>query len=388
MAFPTWVGASTTHGGAAGGNIDFTASARASGDMLYVAIASANEAIATPTGFDELSVSPQSRGTAAAVGGIRLAVFEKESDGTETTVAIADPGNHVFAAGFVIRPATGQSIEIDASAGKNAAAATTHSGNAITTTAPDCLVVDIWGTDQDGLGFNYTGHTNADLASLTERIDGGTASGVGSGVAVFTGQKATAGSVAATTASSLGSAAWCAITLALKSTSPGYTLTADGAAVTLTGTAAGLRAARAVVAEVGEFDLNGSDATLAYDGASYSLSAESGSFVVAGTPSVYVMLAETGDFILTGFDVVPHDFRPRGPIGGLPVCCERCGFRVRPRGLRKEWTGLMVCGPCWDPRPADTRPPRLRPEGLPLRNSRYEPPPIFRTEGQLGGEDL
>lgn len=76
------------------------------------------------------------------------------------------------------------------------------------------------------------------------------------------------------------------------------------------------------------------------------------------------------------------------PEGGSPVVCERCGFRVKPRRLRKEWTGYMVCGQCWDPRPADTRPPRIRPEGIPLKNVRLEPPPIFRDPGDLGGDDL
>lgn len=68
--------------------------------------------------------------------------------------------------------------------------------------------------------------------------------------------------------------------------------------------------------------------------------------------------------------------------------CDRCGFKVHHTKLRKEWTGLMVCPDDWDPRPADTRPPRLKPEGLPIRDARPEPPPIFREEGELGGDDL
>lgn len=68
--------------------------------------------------------------------------------------------------------------------------------------------------------------------------------------------------------------------------------------------------------------------------------------------------------------------------------CDRCGFKVRHRTLRKEWTNLMVCRPCWDPRPADLSPPRIRPEGLPLRDARPEPPETFREDGALGGEDL
>lgn len=68
--------------------------------------------------------------------------------------------------------------------------------------------------------------------------------------------------------------------------------------------------------------------------------------------------------------------------------CDRCGFVVPHSTLRKEWTNLMVCPPCFDRRPPDTRPPRLRPEGLPVRDARPEPEPVFRDEDDLGGDDL
>ncbi len=48
----------------------------------------------------------------------------------------------------------------------------------------------------------------------------------------------------------------------------------------------------------------------------------------------------------------------------------------------------MVCKPCLDPRPADTRPPRIKPEGLPVKDARPEPPEVFRTPGVLGDDDL
>lgn len=37
----------------------------------------------------------------------------------------------------------------------------------------------------------------------------------------------------------------------------------------------------------------------------------------------------------------------------------------------------MVCAADFDPKPAQMTPPRLRPEGQPLRNARPEPAPIF-----------
>lgn len=68
--------------------------------------------------------------------------------------------------------------------------------------------------------------------------------------------------------------------------------------------------------------------------------------------------------------------------------CDRCGFKRRLRKLRKEWTGLMVCGPCWDPKPKDMRPPKVKAEGVPLPNARPEPEPIYRDPTELGGDDL
>lgn len=56
--------------------------------------------------------------------------------------------------------------------------------------------------------------------------------------------------------------------------------------------------------------------------------------------------------------------------GGTKAICDRCGFEYPLRELRKEWTGLMVCREDWDSRPEEMTPPRVRPEGVPLRNSR------------------
>lgn len=43
--------------------------------------------------------------------------------------------------------------------------------------------------------------------------------------------------------------------------------------------------------------------------------------------------------------------------------CDRCGFIYKREELIKEWTNLMVCSPCWDPRhPQDMiKAPRVAP---------------------------
>ena len=217
---PTWVGKSTAAGSTAATSIDFTSSGRAAGDKLYIAIETANQAATAPSGFtlvDLAGKNPQGRGTAAAAGGVRLTLFEKISDGTETTVSIADSGDHQYAVGVVVRPASGQTIAIEASDGKNAAASTSHLGNALTTGADDCLILEFWATDRDSAGPSYSGEANATpLGNLTERHDNGTTAGAGGGIVLYSGERQAAGSVSATTATSAASVAWCAITLALK----------------------------------------------------------------------------------------------------------------------------------------------------------------------------
>lgn len=36
--------------------------------------------------------------------------------------------------------------------------------------------------------------------------------------------------------------------------------------------------------------------------------------------------------------------------GNWKVECHRCGWTFPSEDIRKEWTGLNVCGPCWEPK--------------------------------------
>jgi hypothetical protein len=71
--------------------------------------------------------------------------------------------------------------------------------------------------------------------------------------------------------------------------------------------------------------------------------------------------------------------------------CDRCGFKRRLTELCADGyqPGLRVCPPCRDPKPADLRPPRYAPEGLPWPNARPEPEPVFREDWPIApGDDL
>lgn len=71
------------------------------------------------------------------------------------------------------------------------------------------------------------------------------------------------------------------------------------------------------------------------------------------------------------------------------AACDRCGFTVRHYTCRTEWTGLFVCGACWDARPPQLDAPYIDPkEGAPLPNARLDPTPLFVEDGEVTEDDL
>ncbi len=61
------------------------------------------------------------------------------------------------------------------------------------------------------------------------------------------------------------------------------------------------------------------------------------------------------------------------------VVCARCGFQYKNNELRREWTGLRVCGTCWDKRnPQDKLKAKMDKQLPPW--TQPEPEPVF-TDG-------
>lgn len=56
--------------------------------------------------------------------------------------------------------------------------------------------------------------------------------------------------------------------------------------------------------------------------------------------------------------------------GGAWGICDRCGQRWRRTQLQQEWDKLIVCRPCFDPRPPQMSPPDVYPEGIPFTDAR------------------
>ena len=316
MAFagPTYVGVSTGNGSASAATIDFTSSGRSAGDLLFIAVMTANQAV-TISGWTEVATySPQSRGTAGAAGGVRLTLFSKASTGSETTVSTSDSGDIQYAAGLVVRGAGGASVAVDIGDGNNVAATTSGSFGGVTTTGDDRLIAIFVATDRDMAAPSWGTATNANLANLAERFDNGTSTGTGGGIAIWTGEKQAAGATGSTTSTQPASAAYCWITLALKNGVTTNNGTASGN-IALTGSASGVGAVRGSAS--GSFALSGSSsATSSLSGSaagSISLSGSaigglgvsaqaSGSFPITGSgaATARVRADATGSFPITG----------------------------------------------------------------------------------------
>lgn len=68
-------------------------------------------------------------------------------------------------------------------------------------------------------------------------------------------------------------------------------------------------------------------------------------------------------------------YRRSDPYGD----CPRCGWTRRLSAFKTEWTGSRVCEDCYDPRPADTLPPHVGPEGVPRPDAMPEIPGVDRV---------
>lgn len=203
MAAPVFVAVGTNASGLGAIAPPFPISGVAAGDIALLFIQSSNEAIATPAGWAQVTNSPQSTGTAATAGAVRIAVFWKLCNGTEngTTVSVADTGNHTVGQIAHYRGCDNASPFDVTAGGTKAAASTTATLPAVTTTVADCLIVLVSGNSNDANSTTmYSAWTNANLVSLTERIDRSVNSGTGGGFGVADGSFVGPGNTGTTTA--------------------------------------------------------------------------------------------------------------------------------------------------------------------------------------------
>lgn len=204
MTLPTCVGRAGGVAGTAGATIDGDGVAVLPNDLLIAVVHSqGGQPATTPVGgWVEHPSSPISVGTGA--GSLNLSVFYKLANGrmdnSSNDAVVLDTGDHIIGGMWVFR-GVDNFDPFDASAtGTEATADTSLSTTGLTSTVADCLYVGFIGNAIDGLTTEQlSSPANTDLANITLQTPIQAASGSGGGVSVVTGEKATAGSIGATT---------------------------------------------------------------------------------------------------------------------------------------------------------------------------------------------
>lgn len=192
-----------TTGGLDGlGSVSPSWPAHVAGDLGFLIIETANEAVpATPSGWTQLSSSPQGTGTAGGTAATRLTVFYRfATSSSEAAPATGDSGNHQVARIFTMT-GVDQASPIDVTAGGvKATASTAVSIPGVTNNFNDVEIIYLLTRPDDSNAAHYSGQANAALTGLTERFDAGGTAGNGGGYACWTGILATAGATGTLTA--------------------------------------------------------------------------------------------------------------------------------------------------------------------------------------------
>lgn len=171
--------------------------------------------LSTPSGFEAVPNSPQATGS--TVNGTQLSVFWcRATSSSMANPVLADSGNHQYGRILVYSGCIDEGDPFDVTAGSvKGTASTSATAPSVTTTVPNCLIVNAISWDTDIAPAQFSNWANGNLASLTERSDQGTTQGNGGGIGIADGVKASAGATGVTTAD-VESSINASITIALK----------------------------------------------------------------------------------------------------------------------------------------------------------------------------
>jgi len=178
----------------------------AANDILLLSLETANQAISISNQnggtWSAVANSPQGTGTAGGTSATRLTAFWSRYNGTQGAPTTSDSGNHQIGRIIAIRGAATSGDPWNVTAGGVESTADTSGAipGATTTVASTLVVAAIATSLPDANGTaNFSAWTNANLVSVTERTDNTRGAGNGGGLAVATGEKATAGAYGNTT---------------------------------------------------------------------------------------------------------------------------------------------------------------------------------------------
>lgn len=252
------------------------------GDRLLLFVESANQAVTAPSGWTEVSNSPQGTGTAGGTAATRLSVFTKVAVSGESAPTVTDPGDHAAAYIASFDPA-----DIHVTSGDVAAtASTTATFPALTTTSDNALIIAAVATATDVGTPRASAWTNG----FTERGDAATTQGNGGGIAFATKEQATAGSVGSTQATLATSSVQGRMMIAL--------VTAAGGPDPITGSASGTIDLAGSASGSPQITGSGSGSVAligASDGTVEATGSASGEITLTGSATASSVEAVTGD---------------------------------------------------------------------------------------------
>lgn len=212
MTLPTWISVGTVSAGSSTTNPGLPAGWQEN-DIFVLTVESRNGAAGAPSGYTEISSSPQFNNASLTTDDTALNIYWKRATASESGPSMGDSGNHTISRIHAIRDCidTGDPINVTDGATEDVTD-TTFTLPSVTTTEEDCLIL---GAVTNNLNTSFSSWVNANLDSLTERADDGTTAGDDGSLGVATGGKTAAGSTGTTTVTTAASVRNAGIILAL-----------------------------------------------------------------------------------------------------------------------------------------------------------------------------
>lgn len=158
--------------------------------------------LTTAANFTTL-VAAVGTGTAAVASSVGIQVYwARATSAAMPNVTVSGATDHIYAQILTFSSVvqSGNPYDVTFSGVKATTSSQVTVTSAATTTINNALIVVIVGHGNDSAAAQFTNWANANLATITERVDAGTTTGTGGGFGVITGTLAAPGAIGNTTA--------------------------------------------------------------------------------------------------------------------------------------------------------------------------------------------
>lgn len=209
MAAPSWRSAGTFAGSTGDITPGLPTGWQQDDIFLMIVEVESNQSVSAPSGWANVTNSPANATTAP-----KIYVMWRRATASESAPTISDSGDHQLAIihAFSGCKTTGNPWNVTSSSSESSAD-TSGTCPSVTTTVTDTMVVlcaTAWSS------ASFSGWSNGNLTSLTERSDNGSSAGFGGAIGVATGVKASTGSTGTTSVTYSNSMQKAFITVALE----------------------------------------------------------------------------------------------------------------------------------------------------------------------------